>query len=67
MAGLALGLAASLVLTRLLATFLYGTGTTDPLTFAAVCGVLVAVALFAGYLPARKAAAVDPLIALRAD
>jgi ABC-type antimicrobial peptide transport system permease subunit len=66
-AGLALGLAVSVALTRLLATFLYGTATTDPLTLGAVCGVLVAVSLLAGYVPARKAAAVDPLTALRAD
>jgi predicted permease len=65
--GLAVGLGASLALTRLLATFLYGTTTSDPLTLAVVSGVLVAVALLAGYVPARKAAAVDPLAALRAD
>jgi putative ABC transport system permease protein len=67
LAGLALGLAASLALTRLLVTFLYGTTTTDPLTLGSVCGVLVLVALLAGYVPARKAAGVDPLTALRAD
>jgi len=67
MAGLALGLAASLALTRLLATFLYSTATTDPLILASVCSVLMAVALLAGYVPARKAASIDPLRALRAD
>jgi predicted permease len=67
LAGLVLGLMASLVLTRLLATFLYDTAPSDPLTLATVCGVLLAVALFAGYVPARKAAGVDPLTALRAD
>jgi predicted permease len=67
MAGLALGLAASLALTRLLSTFLYGTSTTDPLIVASVCCVLTAVALFAGYVPARRAASIDPLKALRAD
>ena len=67
MAGLALGLAASLALTRLLATFLYGTAPTDPLILASVSAVLAAVALFAGYVPARKAAGIDPLRALRAD
>jgi putative ABC transport system permease protein len=67
MAGLALGLAASLALTRLLASFLYGTSANDPLTLATVCVVLMAVALLAGYAPARKAAGVDPIRALRAD
>lgn len=67
MAGLALGLAASLALTRLLATFLYGTGGTDPIILASVSAVLAAVALSAGYVPARKAAGIDPLQALRAD
>jgi putative ABC transport system permease protein len=65
--GLAVGLAASLALTRLLVTFLYSTATADPMTLVVVCGVLVAVALLAGYLPARKAARVDPLVALHVD
>jgi predicted permease len=67
LAGLALGLAASLPLTRLLATFLYGTATTDAPTIFVVCGVLVAVALVAGFVPARRAAGIDPVVALRAD
>lgn len=67
MAGLALGLAASLALNRLLATFLYGTATSDALTLVTVCGVLVAVALVAGFVPARRAASIDPVVALRAD
>jgi ABC-type lipoprotein release transport system permease subunit len=66
-AGLAVGIAASLALTRVLATFLYGTAATDPMTFFGVCGVLVAVALLAGYVPARRAAGIDPLTALRAE
>ena len=66
-AGLAVGLAAALALTRALTGFLYGVKATDPLTFAAVGAVLIATALLAGYLPARKAAAVDPLTALRVD
>ncbi len=67
LAGLALGLGASLALTRLLATFLYGTATSDALTLVTVCGVLVAVALAAGFVPARRAANIDPVVALRAD
>jgi predicted permease len=67
LAGLALGLASSLVLTRLMATFLYGTAPTDTLTLIVVCGVLVAVALVAGFVPARRAASIDPVVALRAD
>jgi putative ABC transport system permease protein len=67
LAGLAMGLAASMALTRLLAAFLYGTAATDPVTFAAVSCVLLVVALLAGYVPARKAVGIDPLLALRAE
>ncbi|HEV2447732.1 MAG TPA: FtsX-like permease family protein, partial [Candidatus Sulfopaludibacter sp.] len=63
--GVVLGLAASLALTRLMESFLYGVKPTDVLTFAAVSILLVAVAALAAWLPARRAAAVDPLIALR--
>jgi len=66
-AGLALGLAAALGLTRVLASFLYGTTPADPLTLASVCSLLIAVALLAGYVPARRAAGLDPLTALRAE
>lgn len=67
LAGLAAGIITSLALTRMLAAFLYGTEATDPLTFFAVSGVLVAVALLAGYVPARRAASIDPLTALRGE
>jgi putative ABC transport system permease protein len=67
LAGLALGLAASIAVTRLLATFLYGTGANDALTLTAVCGMLVVVALVAGFAPARRAASIDPVAALRGD
>ena len=66
-AGLAVGVVTSLALTRVLVTFLYGTTATDPITFFAVGGVLVAVALLAGYVPARRAASIDPLTALRVE
>ncbi len=66
-AGLALGLAASLAAGRLVAQFVYGVGTSDPATLAAVSGLLVTVAAFAAFLPARRASRVDPMQALRAE
>jgi len=66
-AGLALGLAASLAAGRLLTQFVYGVGTSDPATLATVSALLVAVAAFAAFLPARRASRVDPMQALRAE
>ena len=63
--GITVGLAASLALTRVLSSLLYGVSATDPLTFIAVSLLLAAVAFLAGYLPARKATRVDPMVALR--
>ena len=65
LAGLALGVIASLILTRTLSGFLYGITTTDPSTFLSVCLLLVVTALLAGYFPARRAAGTDPMVALR--
>jgi putative ABC transport system permease protein len=66
-AGAAAGLAAALARTRLMTGLLYGVGATDPATFAAVCAVLILVALAATYIPARRAVAIDPLTALRSE
>jgi ABC-type antimicrobial peptide transport system permease subunit len=63
--GLAIGLAGALALTRVLSSLLYDVRPTDPLTLACVCLVLAAVALLASYLPARRAARIDPMVALR--
>ncbi|MBX9603758.1 MAG: ABC transporter permease [Bryobacteraceae bacterium] len=64
-AGLLLGLAGAYGITRVLRTLLIGVSPTDPLTYGAISALLVAVALLACYIPARRASRVDPLVALR--
>jgi putative ABC transport system permease protein len=63
--GVAIGIAAAFGLTRLIATLLYGVKTWDPITFTTVPLLLGAVALFAVWLPARRATRIDPVDALR--
>jgi putative ABC transport system permease protein len=63
--GVLLGIAMALLVTRALAGLLFGVGAADPWTFSAVTVLLIFVALFASYIPARRAAKVDPIIALR--
>ena len=64
---LAIGLAGAFAATRLLNSLLFGVGAWDPLTFGAIVLLVSLVAFLAAWLPARRAMAVDPIIALRAE
>jgi ABC-type antimicrobial peptide transport system permease subunit len=65
--GLIIGLGGSLIMTRLLAALLFGVNSHDPASFIGTVVVLVAVAMVAGYLPARRASHIDPINALRSN
>ena len=65
--GVVIGLVGAVALTRVMSTLLFGISTTDIVTFALVPVLLIAVALVASYLPARRATRVDPQVALRVD
>ena len=66
-AALALGLLGAIALTRVLSSLLYEVSATDPVTFAGIALLLLLVSCIACYIPARRAARVDPLIAIRYD
>jgi putative ABC transport system permease protein len=66
-AGIAAGLAGAVAVSRALSSMLFGVQARDPLTFASVATILVAIVLAACYLPARRATAIDPVIALREE
>ena len=67
LAGAAVGLGAALLLTRLMAGLLYGVRASDPATYASVAAALLAIALAATWIPARRASRIDPMKALRAE
>jgi len=65
--GVGIGLLAATALSRVMGSYVYGIRSTDPLTFAAACLLLMSVALLASFIPARRAARVDPIVALRSE
>jgi putative ABC transport system permease protein len=67
LAGVAVGLAAAVWLTRFVQNLLHGVSASDPLTFASAIGFLIIVGLAAAWVPARQAAGVDPMTTLRGE
>lgn len=65
--GVSIGIVVAMAATRVMSSFLFGIGPTDPITYVAVSGALAVVAIVGTYLPARRATRVDPLVALRAE
>ena len=67
MGGIAAGIAGAVAITRVLKSFLYGISGADPVIFAAVVALLCAIGLLAAYIPARRAASIDPMLTLRCE
>jgi ABC-type antimicrobial peptide transport system permease subunit len=65
--GIAAGLIGAIVMTRFMESLLFGVESTDPFTFIAIVCLLLLMALAAAYVPARRAARIDPLVSLRAE
>jgi ABC-type antimicrobial peptide transport system permease subunit len=67
LSGVTIGLAGAFLLTRLIRSLLFGVQATDPLTFVGISALLALIALLASYIPAQRAARIDPMVSLRCD